>query len=276
MTFARLRVARRHHREPVDLRRARLPVGVHHLAHPVRVGRGVVDPAALELLAAGPGHREALVGADEDDHGVGMVAGDLGRRELPPVGDRGPGDGGAEVGVADHVDAVRRQPPGQLGVERGRERVAGDEQRVQRLLRRRGRADLGGVEVVRRHRRDPARAAGGRGCGLVEAAAAELLVGGEPAGELVLSSTQRQAVGDPLGRLADGVDDVVPDPGVDLRGRVADRAAGEQDQEQGDERDRADRVAGRVGVLPVPLEAAHLAVVAMLCQRPCPIRTGSR
>ena len=60
--------------------------------------------------------------------------------------------------------------------------------------------------------------------------------GESPPVSSLLSRLERQAVGDPAGRLADGVDDVVADPGVDLRRRVADRAAGEQDQEQGDER----------------------------------------
>ena len=77
----------------------------------------------------------------------------------------------------------------------------------------------------------------------------------------MLGLVQRQAIRDPLGRPADRLDDVATDAAVDLRRRVADRPAGEQDQEHRDERDRADRVAGAVAVLATPLEAAHLAVL---------------
>jgi hypothetical protein len=95
------------------------------------------------------------------------------------------------VRVADDVDAVGSESAGQFGIERGRERVAGDEQRPQRLLRRRRSVDLRRVEGVGRDRRDPT-AGPGRGRGLVEATAAEVFVGGEPAGELVLGVCEWQ------------------------------------------------------------------------------------
>ena len=84
MTRAASRVARGHHRQPVDLRGAVLAVGVHHLADPVGVGRRVVGAAALDLLAAGAGQRVALVGADEDDDRVGLVVGRPGRSRARP------------------------------------------------------------------------------------------------------------------------------------------------------------------------------------------------
>ena len=146
------------------------------------------------------------------------------------------------MGVADHVDPVGRQPAGELGVERGRERVAGDQQRAELLLRRRLGTDRGRVEGVGGDRREPA--FGARDSeGACEAAGDELGVGGEAAGELVLGGLQRQPVGDPLGRPADRVDDVAADAGIDLGRGVADRAAGEQHQQQSDQGDRADGVA---------------------------------
>ena len=101
------------------------------------------------------------------------------------------------------LDAVGGEPAGELGVERGGERVAGDQQGPERLLRRRWGVDLARVEGIGRDRRD-AGAGRGRSRRLVEAAAAEVLVGRETAGERVLGVGERQPVGDPLRGAADG------------------------------------------------------------------------
>ncbi len=176
--------------------------------------------------------------------------------------------------VADDLDSVGREAAGELGVERGRERVAGDQQRLELGLRRRRRPDRRRVEGLRGHRRHPA-APAAVAAPSSNAAAAELGVGREPGGELVLGLVERQPFGEPLGRPADRLDDLLADPRIDLGGGVADRAAREQDQQQGDEGDGADRVAGAVDVLAAALEAAHLAVVGVLAQ-PGSLRTGSR
>jgi hypothetical protein len=129
--------------------------------------------------------------------------------------------------VADDLDGVGSKPPRDLGVERGRQGVAGDQERLEILLRRHRGADGGRVEGVGRDRRHAL--AGGRRGRFIEAAATQLLVGREAPGELVLSALQRQAVGDPFGWPTDRLDDVAPDARVDLRCCVADRTAGKQD-----------------------------------------------
>ena len=83
----------------------------------------------------------------------GRLVADLGGRDLAPVEEVGVRDPAAELRVADDLDALVREPLRELGVHRLRHRVAGDEQLLERELRRRVLADRQRVERVRGDRR---------------------------------------------------------------------------------------------------------------------------
>jgi hypothetical protein len=98
--------------------------------------------------------RIALVGADHHHDRVRLVLAHLVGRELAPVDQEALGDARPEMRVADHLHALGREQPRELGVHRLRQRVAGHQQRLQRLLARRRLIRIGRVERVGRDRRD--------------------------------------------------------------------------------------------------------------------------
>ncbi len=214
-------------------------------AHAVGVLGRPLRAAAAGRAAAGDGHVEALVGADEDDDRVRLVLGDLARRELAPVDEAALGDARAELRLAQHLHlpVALGERARQLDVERHRHRVAGHQQRVERAGRRRLGAQRGGVERVRRDRRE--RAAARRGHGLVEAArVADAVLGADPVRRLRGPLVEGQLVGDPAGRVADREHDVALDAGIHLLAGVADRGALEQHQQHHGQQHDADRRTG--------------------------------
>ena len=229
-------------RQPVHARSPALAVGVHHPARAVGVGRGPVRSAAVDVRPVRAGDREALVGPDEHHHGVRLALGHVLGRQLAPVEQPALGDPGANVGVPLHVDVLvgLGHAAGGFDVERHRQRVAGNQQRVQ-VARRLGLgAQLGGVERVGRHHREAA-ARPARG-GVEPALVADALVLEE--GERVVAPlVERQPVGHPAGRLADRLDHVALEPGLHLLARRADRGAFEQHQHDHGEEDDDERVA---------------------------------
>jgi hypothetical protein len=108
-------------------------------------------------------------------------------------------------------------------------------------------------------RRGPTRARAAR----LEAGAGELLVGREPGGEVAPGVREGELVRDPAGRLPDRLDYVPAEPGVELVGRLSDRAAGEEQQQKCRQRHRLDRVPGCEPAQVPAVEALHQAVVAV-------------
>ena len=189
------------------------------------------------------GDREALVGPDEHHHGVRLALGHVLGRQLAPVEQPALRDPGANVRVALHVDVLvgLGHAARGLDVERHRQRVAGNQQRVQ-LARRLGLgAQLGRVERVGRRRPRGRRAPRpGRRSKPPLVADALVLEEGE---RVVAPLVERQPVGHPAGRLADRVDHVALEPGLHLLARRADRGALEQHQHDHREEDDDERVA---------------------------------
>jgi hypothetical protein len=144
-----------------------------------------------------------------------------------------------------------------LGVERHRHRVAGHEKGVELARFRWVLADGQRVEVVRGDRREPA--AGGflLGDRLERPRAAAVVVGCEPAGELVAHLGQRDHVADRVGRLPDRQHDLLPEAVLHPLAAVLDRRSLDQDEKKrcyadGDQRvarAQPPRLAGRLGGL---------------------------
>ena len=96
-----------------------------------------------------------------------------------------------------------------------------------------------------------------------ESPAGELLVGGEPGGEVAAGVGERELVGDPARRAGDRLDDVAAEPGFELVRRFVHRSAGEEQQEDAGQPDRLDRVPAAEAPQAPAVEAAHQAVVAV-------------
>ncbi len=183
---------------------------------------------------------EALVGADEHDDGVRRVAAGLAGGQLAPVGEALLRQAGADVRVALDLDPLPHEPPGELGVERHRQRVAGDEQPPERAPRRRVLAELRGVERGRRHRGHPA----ARRAGAAERARGAALVVLQEGERVVGRLVERQPVGDPAGGRADRAQHVALGPRLLVLAGVPDRRPLEQHEQQHGEQHDDHRVAG--------------------------------
>ena len=206
-----------------------------------------------------------------------MVVGDLGGRELAPVGDRG-----LEIPVPRCGSRITSTPSGASrrasSVSSGVDSESPVTSSVSSACFGGGvRADRRRVEGVRRHRRDPRRRRRSRGRRRRSRRRRARWSGeSPPVSSCWASSSGRRSaihsVGSPTASTMSW-----PIPGSISRGRVADRAAREQDQQHGDERDRADRVAGAVACAGRARSKRLISLSSsVLGQRPCPIRTGSR
>ena len=226
----------RRQREPVDARGTVLAVGVHHLAHALGVDRRPLRAAAVDLHSTGAGHREAVVGADEHDDGVGVVVLDLVGRELAPVDEQrrsrcrcrcaGPGSRGLPSGASacarswssgsDIESPVTSNVWSRCFGGRGAPSWLGSNES----------GVTGGIP-----------AAGARGDpGAEPAGTVQRRVRREKRGQSVGRRSHGQLIGDPCCGPADGEHRVAADPGVHLIACLADRGTRADDQDRGHDR----------------------------------------
>ena len=240
------RVAGGRHGQPVDLGGAALTVVVHHLAGPVGPDRRPFGAAAADVLAVGAGHRQPLVGADEDHHRLADGLRRPGspracpsrRRRCARCRSPGAGRGSRRRRRASAACPSSRSS----GVESESPVTSSVPQPAAAAAARPVRPGSNHSGVTGEGPAAPPRPAPAAASS--KPSADQLLVRREPAGEEVADFGEGQLRGDPGGRLADGEDEVAPDAGVQLLARAPHRAAGEDQQQEGDQRRRQDRVAG--------------------------------
>jgi hypothetical protein len=221
------------------------PVGGHHLPRPVGVGRRPRGAAAVDV-ASGDRQREALVGADEHHHRVGLIPADLGGGLAGPVQEVAAlGDPRADVRVADDLGAAAGlgEGPGELGVERLAHGVAGDDDRAQRRRRGGSSAQHRRVERLGRNRRDGARRAGSAVGGKAPGARADAAVAALPGQHAVFDRAQARLVRQPPGRRAGHQHQAALPTALHVLSGPPDRRAFEREQQQHADADADQRVA---------------------------------